>query len=240
MDVGVYYKNNTMSGWATFKDNCSNANAIPNTIIKELEINYANNKIRAGTYGRSLWESSNLVCPADYDLTLTGSVSASEWQEAEHDIYSDQSVVTGTVFNRAGNAVELNPGFIADATANSNLIYKAFIHPCNLPYNSPFPLPRMSEINNENNQGQKEFDKTLSMIIIPNPNSGIFNLYLENINQNCIFTIFNLLGVEIKSFEINDEQRIKVDLSAYPKGIYFVKLKNQETSSQIIKKIMVQ
>ena len=30
---------------------------LPNVIVKELEINYAGNKIRAATFGRSLWES---------------------------------------------------------------------------------------------------------------------------------------------------------------------------------------
>ncbi len=51
-DVGVYYKDNTMSSWMPF------SNGLPNTIINELEIHYGASKLRAATYGRGLWETS--------------------------------------------------------------------------------------------------------------------------------------------------------------------------------------
>jgi photosystem II stability/assembly factor-like uncharacterized protein len=51
-DVGVYYRDNTMTDWVLF------SNSLPNVIITELEINYAALKIRAATHGRGLWESS--------------------------------------------------------------------------------------------------------------------------------------------------------------------------------------
>lgn len=51
MDVGVYYRDSTMQDWILF-----NA-GLPNTIINDLEINYATQSIRAGTYGRGVWES---------------------------------------------------------------------------------------------------------------------------------------------------------------------------------------
>lgn len=40
-----------MTNWIPFSTN------LPNVIINELEINYAENKIYAGTYGRGLWSS---------------------------------------------------------------------------------------------------------------------------------------------------------------------------------------
>lgn len=51
MNYGVYYIDNTFSEWQVFNNN------LPNVIINELEINYAENKIYAGTYGRGLWVS---------------------------------------------------------------------------------------------------------------------------------------------------------------------------------------
>ncbi len=59
-DVGVYVKDNTMSGFQTF------SSGLPNVIVNELEIHYTSGKIRAATYGRGLWESdlySNCVPP---------------------------------------------------------------------------------------------------------------------------------------------------------------------------------
>jgi photosystem II stability/assembly factor-like uncharacterized protein len=51
MDVGVYYRDSTMQDWILFNE------GLPNTIINDLEINYATQSIRAGTYGRGVWES---------------------------------------------------------------------------------------------------------------------------------------------------------------------------------------
>lgn len=51
MDVGIYYRDATMSDWEPFMVN------LPNVEIDELEINLPANKIRAATYGRGIWES---------------------------------------------------------------------------------------------------------------------------------------------------------------------------------------
>lgn len=62
MDVGVYYKSD-VTPWQLHET------GLPNTPIYDLEINEANNLIRAGTFGRGLWEASlfNSSC----DLTVT-------------------------------------------------------------------------------------------------------------------------------------------------------------------------
>lgn len=54
-DVGVYYRDATMSDWIPFFDN------LPNVRVDEIEIQYASQKIRAATYGRGLWESGLYV-----------------------------------------------------------------------------------------------------------------------------------------------------------------------------------
>ena len=50
-DVGVYYKDNTMTEWIPFND------GLPNVIVKELEIHYSTGTISAATFGRGIWES---------------------------------------------------------------------------------------------------------------------------------------------------------------------------------------
>jgi photosystem II stability/assembly factor-like uncharacterized protein len=49
--AGVYYRNATMNDWQAYNTN------LPNVIVDSLEIDYNSKKIRAGTYGRGLWES---------------------------------------------------------------------------------------------------------------------------------------------------------------------------------------
>lgn len=51
-DVGVYYRDNTMSDWVPFQT------GLPNVIVNELEITYNNNRIWAATFGRGLWSST--------------------------------------------------------------------------------------------------------------------------------------------------------------------------------------
>lgn len=50
-DVGVFYWDTTLSGWQPYN------NGLPNTIVSELEINYATSKLRAATFGRGIWET---------------------------------------------------------------------------------------------------------------------------------------------------------------------------------------
>lgn len=49
MDYGIYYIDDTYTNWQPWNYN------LPNVIINELEINYADDKIYAGTYGRGVW-----------------------------------------------------------------------------------------------------------------------------------------------------------------------------------------
>jgi photosystem II stability/assembly factor-like uncharacterized protein len=51
MDVGVYYYEDGMDGFIPFFD------GMPNVIVNDLRIQYNIGRIRAGTYGRGVWES---------------------------------------------------------------------------------------------------------------------------------------------------------------------------------------
>lgn len=50
-DVGIFYRSNTQGDWVSF------SNGLPNVVVRELEIQRTSGKLRAGTYGRGLWES---------------------------------------------------------------------------------------------------------------------------------------------------------------------------------------
>ncbi|HZV68439.1 MAG TPA: LamG-like jellyroll fold domain-containing protein, partial [Saprospiraceae bacterium] len=51
MDVGIYYRDNTLSDWILYSAQ------LPNVEVYELEINYTEHKLYAATYGRGLWKS---------------------------------------------------------------------------------------------------------------------------------------------------------------------------------------
>jgi hypothetical protein len=69
LDVGIYYTDNTMNNtWMPFMKD------LPNSSVRDLEINEKSNLIRAGTFGRGIWES------ATYSIA-TGITTASGSQE---------------------------------------------------------------------------------------------------------------------------------------------------------------
>ncbi len=51
-DVGVYFRDATMDQWEPFSQN------LPAVIVNWLEVNYTGQKLRAGTFGRGLWETT--------------------------------------------------------------------------------------------------------------------------------------------------------------------------------------
>jgi PKD repeat protein len=55
-DYGVYYYNTVLNDWISFNTD------LPNVIVRDLEINPTADVIRAGTYGRGVWEC-NLFSP---------------------------------------------------------------------------------------------------------------------------------------------------------------------------------
>lgn len=72
-----------------------------------------------------------------------------------------------------------------------------------------------------------ENDEAKTFNLYPNPNNGKFNITIDN-SENIRYleaTIYNMLGEQIYSNSKFNKQSInEVDLSASPKGIYFVKI----------------
>lgn len=50
-DVGVFYRDNSMSSWIQFSNN------LPRVAVRDLEIFYPTGRLRAATYGRGTWDS---------------------------------------------------------------------------------------------------------------------------------------------------------------------------------------
>ena len=125
-DIGVFYRNNTLGDWIPFSNN------LPVVEVTDLEIHQGIGMLRAGTYGRGIWESS-LYSNCVTSLVLSPS------NTAEHQPYFFQASQTigstaahsgaGTnVFYNAGNSVSFTPGFSANASGGN--IVQAKIGPC--------------------------------------------------------------------------------------------------------------
>lgn len=56
-DLGVFYRDSIIGSWIPFDHN------LPHTIVNDLEIHHGSGTIRAGTYGRGVWESATYSAP---------------------------------------------------------------------------------------------------------------------------------------------------------------------------------
>ncbi len=126
MNYGVYYTDNDLGNtWTLFN------NGLPNVRINELEINTADNKIYAATYGRGLWRSSV------YDETLN--VNDFEFDNlsmypnpAYNEVYlkwSNSEDVSVRIYNTLGKLmfygkkINLSNGFKIDVSSFNTGVY---------------------------------------------------------------------------------------------------------------------
>jgi photosystem II stability/assembly factor-like uncharacterized protein len=125
MNYGVFYTDNTLTQWEPFN------NGLPNVRINELEINTADNKIYAATYGRGLWRSDVFdasLSVEDFefnDLTLYPNPAKNEinlkWNKTED--VSIRIFDTQGKIMFYGKKVNLYNGFKVDVSSFSNGIY---------------------------------------------------------------------------------------------------------------------
>lgn len=69
----------------------------------------------------------------------------------------------------------------------------------------------------------------------PNPTNGVLNIELtqQMVNEAKVVNITNLAGVVLNQFKLESSSNpiLQVDLSRYPKGIYFIQVKTVSTNS---------
>ncbi len=116
MSVGVYYRSD-VTAWTV----CGTG--LPNVPIFDLQINHTNSKIRAGTYGRGLWEAalfggsscdisiSNVTstspsCPGVNDATITVSASCTSCTSIKYTLTPTNP--SGSAITQTGNGLFQN------------------------------------------------------------------------------------------------------------------------------------
>jgi len=182
-DKGVYYKDASMANWAWYSTD------LPIMYSRQMEINYKENSVRAGTYGRGIWKSP-LVCPSTPTITIPANTSPNRYLEADYIVTVSNpnpgiNIATShtypTVF-RATTKITLNPGFKAEATADNNF-FQAFIHGCNIttsPSGGTSTYNYYKQITPEIiHDIQESIEEKRELIVYPNPALGSFIIVLD-------------------------------------------------------------
>lgn len=91
-DVGVYYKDGSMTSFIPFMS------GLPNVIVNDFEIYYPTSKLRAGTYGRGVWESDLYTNPLSPPTANFSTVFSSPCVGKPF-VFNDQSSNTPTAWS---------------------------------------------------------------------------------------------------------------------------------------------
>jgi|GEM_PF-1182414 len=221
----IYYRNASMSSWGTFGIGLPHANNV------KLEINYVENQLRTGTYGRGVW-SSDLKCPGTLDTTCSGTLVVDKFVEMKNSITAQNMTISGgDVKFRAGLYVDLLPNFLVTADASTEFF--AFIHNCDGPGHT---LRKGHGSGGSAAPGDPENTPLPGrglMSVYPNPNDGHFFLQKETEGKLRI-EIFSTMGQLVYSNENVSEGQLELDLSAQPDGIYLVRC-IAESGAQILR-----
>lgn len=227
-ESGLYYRDATMSSWIAFNTN------LPRIYANQLEINYLERTIRAGTHGRGIWKSS-LKCPEYVNHVESGTYIA-------HDVKEGASVTSTAVVDddiyvmyKAGDHITLNPGF---ATSDSSR-FTACIQTCDLVYRSAeASVIRPATQQNLLTAWQKPEGEAADVSVSPNPNRGVFNVTLNNILPEDILEmeVYDVEGKKV--FARQAPTNLTIDISGYPSGIYWLRLTTEQKT--ISKKVIHQ
>jgi xyloglucan-specific exo-beta-1,4-glucanase len=217
-DAGVYYRNASMPSWIKFMGSGS-SHLLPNVRVMDLEINYTANKLRAGTWGRGVWETK-LMCPTRENLSLNASSGTTEYDESYGNLFSTAAIVCVgcTVTYRATQEIDLEDGFDVQALAGSD--FRAFIHGCDGGGNTA-PLRKSNPTNDTQSSNTNHLD---IFNVYPNPTSGTFHIAFYNNERVKDILIYNTMGKQIYQTLRTDKSDLDIDISENSKGIYLIQV----------------
>ncbi|MBA3665487.1 MAG: T9SS type A sorting domain-containing protein [Bacteroidetes bacterium] len=230
----VYYRNASMLSWQVYE------NYIPHLFMVQMNINYKENTLRAGTFGRGIWKTQ-LNCPYGNKIVSAcincNSVSDYFW-EGGYVSVSATTLNANKLIMRGTDYVEILPGSsysLLNPVTPSNY-YTAFIHGCSSGGNT-FKIHQQSQSDLLGSEFLNEEEKESERIMLyPNPSAGLFNIRIPFAESKKIL-IYNVIGELVYEKENLQEEKYIIDLSGYPKGIYLVKV-TYEGKTETVKLIL--
>jgi len=236
-DVGVYVKDENANGnaWVAYNT------GLPNVVVTELEILYTGgtNKLRAGTYGRGLWET-------DIDAGLP--VELSSFTGSYNNNYIILTWTTGSEINNYGFDIERKSrnnktdewtkiGFV-NGNGNSNSPKNYFYEDKNI--SSGTYSYRLKQIDYNGQIKHSDVIEVFTKVAptkyaldqnYPNPfNPATIIKYQLPKSGLVQLKIFNLLGSEVavlvNEVKTEGEYSVNFDASNLPTGVYLYKLQS--------------
>ncbi|HXC06850.1 MAG TPA: T9SS type A sorting domain-containing protein [Bacteroidia bacterium] len=225
-DMGVYYRDASLGTWQPY------SNDLPITFGKQMEINYKENTVRIGLYGRGIWKSP-LQCPSLSSSALTSAIAPGFYEANAITASANETMTSGPTILRATNSITLNPGFIAAPTGTPNTYGLALIHGCSGGSTSTYQYHSMVPYRPE--PADKNAVSSKALMAAPNPSDGHFMLTIPTTDdeEHAFITIYDNLGRKIAERTGISGQTLNMDLSEYPKGVYIIQCMVEGETSMV-------
>lgn len=213
----MYFRKYGMAAWQVYDTN------LPRVASVQMQINYTENTVRTGTYGRGVW-ASQLMCPSGVDTLCSGTLSVNKFVEMSNSITAQNLTISnGDVKFRAGNYIDLLPDF--QVTANATTTFFAFIHNCSAPGNTfrnaadaDGDAEWMTAEEEEDEPGMEE-----APALYPNPGDGHF--FLQKNDEGTVrVEVYSIMGQQVYAADKVEDEQTEIDLSAQPVGVYLVRI----------------
>lgn len=228
----VYYKSAFNSLWSDFSTNYPGVRSV------QIEVNYDENTLRAGTYGRGIWKS-NLMCPtSSYSVSNCSNCNSTTpnnfWEGTNISVNSTSLTSTKRIL-RASEYIEFLPGATATTLLpnSSNVYFFGYIHGCNPSLLNSFKSSNISSFEDEDELSSL-FSDEKDIDLYPNPTSGIFKMDIGN-EEYYNIEIYDGLGKKIKEYNNKIIREFEVDISNEKNGVYYIRcFNNGDVKSNII------
>lgn len=220
--IGVYYRDNSLADWVAYSSN------LPRVDVRELEIHYGTGKVRAGTYGRGLWETDLYTDPlpvyySSFNAELstdkktvyvkwstTSEINNSHFNIERSHNGKDFSVV-GTVQGR-GNSTQNTSYRFEDLSPLNGTSYYRLVQ---------YDTDGTARYTNIASVYRDQFEYLVGLY--PNPSHDEFNLLVSFPSNSLVrLDIINQLGATVysdESFETNSIHKLG---HALPAGLYHI------------------
>jgi hypothetical protein len=249
-EIGVYYKSMAGTQWNIYNPN------LPNVTVKDLEIQYGSNGLKAATWGRGLWEYK-LVGRNNYPSILTTSIPDKPTQDQPKENVP-QKVTSVISYNGALSSVYVK--WSVGKPTLDNTIQMTNLQDSTWQSTTALPRYAMDSImyfkvyavgnNNDTTETYKfmytvRFNATASIdetsfhdkvTISPNPSKGNFTINLDRMYSDLKMELRDVNGKLIQSSDVNVSSQFEINIKEAP-GIYILNLfgEDKNASFKLIK-----
>jgi len=237
-EMGVYTKPMSANSWSLYDLD------LPKVAIKELEIQYATNTIRAATWGRGLWEAP-LLGKKDFPkiVDIETSVKPDEQNPKEAVPVNVSAVVSysGSIqkcyikwsvnqptldsiieMTNISDSTWVGNKPLPDSTLGTKVYFKVFAEATNGDLTSSHKL--MYTVRNNPAISINENQLKNSFSLFPNPATEELNIEFKETHKNVVIQVFDMTGREIYHSKLKRGVKAQIDVSNWPEGAYTLKV----------------